>query len=236
MNLSLDDSYRAVSGQKTGLDDFLVKDLDVSNSLFELDAFDLIRPRKLEVLACVAGLTFPSYVVDHLSLLQDRIRNLLPQGLRAYFVEPHNLALELVVLKWPTDVIRPDVLLSFYKFLPGLLPPNKIQIDIRGFQFHRDGCLIAKGFDTDNSFRCLRDNLIKKIPQLPTRQSNWAHIPLGRILEPIGTESYALLRELEVQSQGISLSFSISELKLIHEHRWYMVERDTLARFHIGSL
>ena len=64
---------------------------------------------------------------------------------------------------------------------------------------------------------------------MPKKQSEWAHVPLGRILEPVSSKNFSYLRDFitQLSNQNI-ITIKINSLKYIHEKRWYMEEKDLL--------
>ena len=68
-----------------------------------------------------------------------------------------------------------------------------------------------------------------KILFTPKKQSNWAHIPIGRILEPVGVSNFNNLKKyINASVDDFNHIEKITSMKLIHEKRWYMEERETL--------
>jgi hypothetical protein len=64
---------------------------------------------------------------------------------------------------------------------------------------------------------------------VPDRQSNWAHVPLGRILEPVSGKKFINLKEtikkFSLEKLG---SEKINDAKIVHEKRWYMEKKEIL--------
>ena len=81
----------------------------------------------------------------------------------------------------------------------------------------------------ERSIRNIRSDLISNFKYLPNRQSNWAHIPLGRILEPVSENVFTQIKQKISQLSNLNIGTeNIVEAKFIHETRWYMEERETL--------
>ena len=72
----------------------------------------------------------------------------------------------------------------------------------------------------------IREKMMMAIPNLPKKQSNWAHIPLGRFLEPLNASKKKKINELilNLNKNFTTFSTNINNLHLINEHRWYMEE------------
>ena len=99
--------------------------------------------------------------------------------------------------------------------------------EINGIQINPDGCIIAKGFPFENDFFEIRDFVKKEYHYSSSQnQSNWMHIPLGRILNPLGHKKFDLLREYINSTNNFHFYLKISSIHLIHEKRWYMTEKD----------
>lgn len=225
-------AYQEV-GQRTWLaPDFLESNLEISKALYTPESLVARRPRpkELEVFALVSGLPFPSEFATKLVEVQRGISALLGERLH-YWVEPANFGVEYCVFKWPTDPWKQEWLGPIRDVLAA---SSKLafHLDIGGVQINPDGCIVAKGFDEGSRLFEIREHLRTKILFLPKRQSSWAHVPLGRILEPLGLETFAKLAEFvrTIENQSIA-STEIRSLKLVHETRWYMEERTILNEY-----
>ena len=70
---------------------------------------------------------------------------------------------------------------------------------------------------------------MNNISGLPARQSNWCHIPIGRILDPVGELNFKRLQEIERDSRDDkTFSIKLDSLKMVEEYKWYMEEKDLL--------
>ncbi len=225
-------AYQEV-GDRTWLSgDFSEANLQTSRDLYtpESMAARQPRPKGLEVYALLSGLPFPEEFVDQLVRVQQQISAVLADSLH-YWVAPANLGVEYCVFKWPTELITDGQLAVIREVLGGLrYPPFKFSI--RGIQVNPDGCVVAKGFDGGGVLFAIREELKAAIPFLPARQSGWAHVPMGRILEPLGAEKFGrLLRLAEELKEAPVFSTDIDVLRLVHETRWYMEEKTVLAEY-----
>ena len=83
---------------------------------------------------------------------------------------------------------------SIREALSGLIAP--FLFSVFGIQINPDGCVVAKGYDEGAAIFRVREELKASLSFFPKRQSGWAHIPLGRILEPVGEEKFSKLKFL----------------------------------------
>ena len=103
------------------------------------------------------------------------------------------------------------------------------QIEFKGFQINPDGCVVIKGFDASGEFKKIRDFLCDRLDFLSKRQSSWFHIPIGRILEPVGAEAFGRLGSYISFNDTLFLrSEFVDRVHLISEKQWYMETRTTL--------
>lgn len=232
----LRDAYRAV-GERTWLaTDFSDRDLDASRQLFTPESLQTRRPRPnaLEVYALLSGVAFSQDFADRLVAVQRRISEVLGDCLH-YWVAAENLGVEYCVFKWPKDVWDPRWGNTIDKALAAL-PTQAFQFHVKGVQINPDGCVVARGFDEHSEIFRARRLLRTALPFLPEKQSGWAHVPLGRILEPVGTERFTKLGHLmaELADESIA-STRLDLMKFVHETRWYMEERETIAEYQLGE-
>ena len=189
-------------------------------------------PKTLELFCILGGFPFNNNVIKYLEGFKLSISNILNDSLH-YLVPNNQLAIELAIIKWQNQsfdentIILSEKFLSNYSFQP-------LIFKIQGFQFHDDGAIIARCFDKFGLFRSLRSSLLDSVKELPTKQSSWCHIPLGRILEEINTDKLNKLRELMVFSQkSFSPEFNLYDIKIVHEKKWYQSDSEILYTFKI---
>jgi hypothetical protein len=229
--LSLNESYERVGQETWKNKDFNSSSLLVSRSLFTEDS--LIKrnpkPKNLEVYALLSGLPFDGGFSRELVKVQKEIDQVLDGSLR-YWVLQENLGLEYCVFKWPEYDWNKEWEWQIYNNLPRLNKPFRFVV--YGIQINPDGCIIAKGFDEGEAIFKLRKKIKDRLDFLPDRQSSWAHIPLGRILEPIGEYKFSKLAKLCKELSSIYIaSCEIKTLKFVHETQWYMEERLLLKEY-----
>jgi hypothetical protein len=233
--LLLNNSYNKVGKKTWANKDFKKSLLEVSRNLFTKDSLKEKnpKPKNLEVYALLSGVPFENSFSKELVKIQQKIDQVLDGGLR-YWVLQENFGLEYCVFKWPECDWNREWESQIYNNLPRLERP--FQFDIYGIQINPDGCVIAKGFDEGGAIFKLRQEIKEKLDFLPDRQSGWAHIPLGRILEPIEECKFSKLALLcEELSNTYIASCEIKTTKFVHETQWYMEKRNTLKEFHTGN-
>ena len=225
----LTDSYNNASKEFFDNDDFFISQIQSSVGLFTEKSLNIRipKPKKLEVYALLSGLSFENKMQKRLLNIQNEINALIPEKLK-YFVKPENLGLEHCVFKWPNekwDTNKEKLvnnLLDIYPFEP-------FNLEIIGIQIHSDGCVIAKGYDKALQMQKIRSFFKNNLDFFPEKQSNWSHIPLGRILEPIGEKKYSLLKNYIIKKQNLKIaSTTIKDFKFIFEKRWYMEDRSLI--------
>jgi hypothetical protein len=188
----------------------------------------------LEVFALLSGLPFRVEFTDKLVEVQQKISAVLGERLH-YWVAPANLGVEYCVFKWPTDSWNEEWLGVIQGALTAIRQ-RSYRFSVCGVQINPDGCVVAKGFDEDAVLFRIREQLKAEIPFLPAKQSGWAHVPLGRILEPLGVERFAKLSHLmRTMSDLPMVTTAINSMKLVHETRWYMEEKTILAEYPLAS-
>ncbi len=225
-------SYNARYESFSKLESLTKEHVSISKKYFEnsslLDRNPI--PLKLDVYCVVAGLPFEIAFIKYLRDIKTKLLNILGNSLN-YLVQDSCHAVELIVIKWPDDYFNETIskrLIKYFKnnsFKP-------ITLRTAGIQVHDDGCIILRGIDENSQFRLLRKDIINKLGQLPKKQSNWVHIPIGRILEPLNIEKTTLLKKFCLSTQ-ISPQYKtiINKLYYVHEHQWYQTKIDFLHTF-----
>ena len=223
------DSYNNASKAFFENNDFLIANIQSSTSLFTKESLKIgiPKPKELEVYALLSGISFEYKLQKRLFNIQKEISSIIPKNLK-YFVHPENLGIEHCVFKWPQEKWDSDKekqvnnLLKIYPFEP-------FNLEIIGVQIHPDGCVIAKGYDKSLQMNKIRSFFKKNLDFFPEKQSNWSHIPLGRILEPIGKKKYSLLKNYILQNRNKKFASTIiKDFKFIFEKRWYMEDRSLI--------
>ena len=219
-------SYDLVGQRTWNYNDFLEDSLKLSTNLFTKTSLikKSPKPKKLEVIALLSGLSFSSILQEKIIDVQNLLFNIINKKL-SYWVKPLNLGVEYCVFKWPDQKWNEDwerIVLDEMENLK----LRSYNLFIQGLQINKDGCVILKCYDESSSLFEIRNHMTNNIFFTPKRQSNWAHIPIGRILEPVGDSSFHALRKYVKDSiNKLTHIEKIESIKLIHEKRWYMEER-----------
>ncbi len=233
----LTESYKFVSDKTWLNDDFALSDLETSRELFEAESLEarIPRPKPLEVYALLSGLPFVESVINSIRDVQSSIRQIIGSTLN-YMVHPQNLGLEYCVFKWPDSEWKEEWREQIEYAIRQIDLPT-YQFDVGGVQINPDGCVVARGFDHNRILFKIREHMKAALPFLPARQSGWAHVPLGRILEPVGVKRFAELAKYIQSLDGkILATTEIDTLRFIHETRWYMEERVTLNTYSLHKI
>ena len=232
--ISLSDSYDLVSEKFFQNNDFEISKLENSICLFTEESLELRKPKpkSLEVYALLSGVSFEKSIRKKLFEIQTEIENLIPENLK-YFVYPENLGLEHCVFKWPDNDWNESKEKLIKNFLE-IYPFESFCLDIVGIQIHSDGCIIAKGYDKSMEMSKIRDYFKLHIEFFPQKQSQWSHIPLGRILEPIGLRKYQSLKTFARKYRNTNIASTlIKDFKFVFEKRWYMEEKKIIKHIEV---
>jgi hypothetical protein len=218
-------SYELVGKKIYNRNSLSLKSLESSINLFTKKSLILKKPKPvdLEVYGLVSGLPFSKKTINSINNISSIIKNILKKKI-CYWVKPYNLAVEYCVFKWPLDPWNSkwsDQIIFFLKSSDY----SSFDLHIEGIQLHADGCIIAKGYD-GGFIRKIRSNILSNLSFVPRKQSNWAHIPIARILEPISGELFSELKELISKFSKIKIGEeTISKAYFVHESRWYMEKK-----------
>lgn len=225
----LKNSYESEGKKILDDHDFNLKDLQSSKSLFDNDPNNknIFTPILVEVYAILSGISFDKSFLEHISIVQQRIKTVI-EGSSYYLVEPCNLGVEYAVLKWPNDSLNPKVIDDAKKLLSDA-SLNSFHLNIFGIQMHQDGCIILKCYDENRFIFRLRDQIVSNIKNIPVKQSNWVHIPLGRILSPVGKDKMVKIKSLiKEMDEELNYNLLIDSVHLVHEKQWYMEQKEYL--------
>ena len=230
-NLELEDSYEKKWKDFLNSDGLNDEKLKASINLFnESDSFapSHFVPVAVDLYALLAGLPFKENEIKFLEEIQYKIFKSLNNRL-VYKVKNKNFGLECFVLKWHYENNFELKNLNIIKNYLKNLKLMKFNISFKGVQIHTDGCVIAKFIDENKEFRVLRKQFIDKFDFLPKKQSNWVHIPLGRILYPIEKIQFnELIYTCNDLKNKLDFEIEVDKYSLVKEERWYMEEKTIL--------
>ena len=233
--LCLKKSYDEVGRRTWQNDDFIKSSLDISRNLFTDESLVLRqpKPKRLEVYALLSGLPFSKEFSDKLAAVQQNIAALIDDCLH-YWVLPSNFGVEYCVFKWPDENWNESCSSEINQEL-SLLDNSAFRFTIHGIQVNPDGCIIAKGYDEEGMIFKIRQRLKTNLTFLPKRQSSWAHVPIGRILEPLGSSKFSALAHLISELSDVLIGYDeINSVKFVHETRWYMEDKSILSEFQLN--
>jgi hypothetical protein len=225
LDKDLKKSYELVGNNIYRRDSLTLNSLKSSINLFTKKSIIIKKPRPIdvEVYGLVSGLPFSKDTVDSINNISSVIKKFLKNKI-CYWVKPSNLAVEYCVFKWPTDPWKSSWLNKITHFLK-LSQYSSFDLHLEGIQVHADGCIIAKGYD-GGFIRKIRSDIISNLNFVSKNQSNWAHIPIGRILEPISGHLFFGLKELITKFSKTKISKErITQAYFVHESRWYMEKK-----------
>ena len=228
LNKNLEIDYELVGSEIYRHDNLSINSLKNSINLFTKKSLALKKPEPInvDVYGLVSGLPFSKNIIQPIGNIVNSIKNILKKK-NCYWVKSDNLAVEYCVFKWPMDPWRTkwsDEIICFLKSSNY----HAFDLYVHGIQLHADGCIIAKGYD--NGFlRQIRSNIVKNLNFIPEKQSNWAHIPIGRILEPVTGLLFFELKKLIAKFSKIKIgSEKVKEAFFVHESKWYMEKKKIL--------
>ena len=193
-----------------------------SRELFNAESLHHRSPvtNRLDVYALVSGLQFEKKIQESIANIQNDIGKILGKTL-VFMVKPECLGVEFCILKWPEETYTKAIRDDGIKALSGL-NASSFDLLLSGIQIHTDGCIVARGYDK-GKLRQIRSYFKSRISTLPTRQSKWAHVPLGRILENPSPKIHRDLISYCQISHASSIGIArIEVLKFVHEKQWYM--------------
>lgn len=221
-------NYDEVSSKTWIYSDLKENNLKFSKSLFEFKN-KIVVPKRLEVLALLSGLPFSKLLTYKILYIQKEIDKIIGDT-KHYWVKRNNLGLEYCVFKWPSDKLNQSDIKKISKLVSNI-NIEKFNVFFDGCQLNPDGCVVIKGFDVSKNISNIRDLISKNISFLPKKQSNWFHIPIGRILQPVGKKNFLKLKKFFTKNnEGWGHYEKIKDIKLIYEYQWYMKDRKTLLK------
>lgn len=223
------ESYESVGSLIQQRTDLKKEDLASSRSFFldESLAKKNPVPAEVDVFAILSGISFYEESQLYIKSIIHDLEKLLDDE-TFYFVQPKNLGVEYAVIKWPEDSFSEDLIERTLNFLDRW-DGNSFHLRIEGIQIHLDGCIVLRGIDLGSEIFKFRKKLFSEINGLPLKQSNWAHVPLGRILAPVGQDKMTQIKKTTQElNKKMKHEILIDKIHLVNEKRWYMEEKNYL--------
>ena len=189
-------------------------------------------PKRFDTFAIVCGLPFSSEVQAAFEKHWRHCLAVLGNPL-AYGVEPQNRHTEIFLFQRPEEIFPRD------QVDRAIAESLSIARQMRSFNVKwcfpfmtPDGTIVAPGYDEPAGIVDeLRLNLRNHVSTYPRKQSQWMHVSLGRILEPLSdARCTALLQEMDSRWREVIAEATIDEWLWIWEKQWYMVDRKLLHR------
>ena len=224
--LKLESRYRQIRQQVENFRDFPDAEQAKSRALFELQD-NVARPRRFDVWTCLAGLPLPNKLTESFQQISQQVRTLLPGQVRFYEVMPENYHWEVFIIKRPLEEVPVEQLTDAGDIFRGIFSQESpFQIRYGGFLVTPDGTVLVQGI---GEFDRLRHKLRSAIPFASPKQSQLGHISLGRILDPVGEETFSQLKQMVRDSQHqVYGDWEIAEVKYVYERQWYMEDREII--------
>lgn len=216
---------------------------DVSGSkfFFELNSDETPKiingspiPRRFDTYALVCCLPFPEFFQK---ILEDHWKNFLALlgNPISYGVKPRNRHIEIFLFQRPEELFLQEQIQAGIKSSLSMsrgLPPFKISF--RYPFIAPDGTIVVPGFEDAGVIEGFRSKLREKLSVYPKKQSQWLHISLGRILEPLDEVRMApLLHHMESNWGKVIGEVTVNTLLWTWEKQWYMVDKEILATLDI---
>jgi len=231
----LEPRYRAV--WETTLQDRQLSAEHVADSRFSFDFQNKQPvPKRFDTYAILCGLPFSQSAQNVLERCWQRCLSVLQHPL-AYGVSPANRHTEIFLFQRPEEMFsRAEVQTGIQASLPIAGEVHRFKIVLRHPFLTPDGTIVAPGFDEPaGTIDALRARLQQAVTACPKKQSQWLHVSLGRILEPIAEKR---LRPLLDRMQSLWGEFIdeavVDEFLWIWEKQWYMADREVLDRRRLG--
>ncbi len=227
----LEQRYRAVWERTKNRDHLSGADVAASRFYFEFKDGPPV-PRRFDTYAIVCGLPFQPQMQRALHSYWRRYLATLSSPL-AYGVEPANLHTEIFLFQRPEETFgKEQVDAAIAESLTVLREMSLFRLIFRHPFITPDGTIVAPGYDEPAGVvEALRMKLRENLQIYPKKQSQWVHVSLGRILEPVDQKQWrSLLEEMDLHWGEIVGEAEIGDCQVLWEKQWYMMEREQLHR------
>lgn len=206
------------------------KAVESSRKYFEFDEKGIPTPKRFDTYQIICGLGLNKELNISLAKLWEKIMAGLGNPL-SYSVKPENLHFELFLFQRPSEQFEPEEVEKAINTSKEILKDQKaFSVTLEHPFITPDGTIVTPGYPTPEScVDSIRENLKKGVKTSPEKQSQWFHVSLGRILEPITKNRLAnTLAEIDGAWGNTVGEFEIRELLWTHEKQWYMVNKEIL--------
>jgi hypothetical protein len=233
----LEAKYRAV-WQKT-LRNRCLSAEDVANSRFFFSFEESSRtakpiavPKRFDTYGIIVGLPFSESLQATLEVVWQRCLLELGNPL-SYGVEPANRHTEIFLFQRPGELFAAEQRnASLERSLMIAREMAAFQVTFRHPFITPDGTIVLPGFDDPPGIVAdFRSSLRSQLPAFPQQQSQWLHISLGRVLEPMDARSLEpFLISMQSHWGEMVAQTQVDELLWVWEKQWYMVDREVVHR------
>lgn len=215
------------------------EDVAQSRFYFDFDNSADPTPKLFSTFGVVALLPMAVEIQEELQRAWDHSMALLNHPL-AYGVEPPNRHVELILFSRPEEqlperVIYESIEKSYEKIR--VKPTQAFTVTFQHPFMTPDGTIVVPGYPSptsavDDFRKVVRDAVGEG--NIPKRQSQWLHISLGRVLEPLTNKRLEpFLRECQEFWGKPIVDLAINRVLWTHEKQWYMLKRDVLHEVHL---
>jgi hypothetical protein len=230
--------YSAVWEKTLANGELKLDEINKSRFFFEVDGSGVLImensapvPKHFDTYAIVC---FPLHNALH-QMLDDLWEQflLLVKNPIAYGVRPQNRHVEIFLFQRPGELFtEPEVLRGINRSLRVSQTMSPFKIAFYYPFLTPDGTIVVPGLDepagTVDNFR---NKLRAELQTYPQKQSQWVHISLGRILEPIDTVRLKPLLYLMQSHRDQRIGeVLVNELIWTWEKQWYMTDKKILHR------
>jgi len=224
--------YRAVWERTVSQRALTAESVSESRFFFDFPVDGKPTPRRFDTYAIVCGLPYPGTLQRTLKAQWEQCISSLGNPL-AYAVLPPDLHTEIFLFQRPGETFSAEeVEASIQSSLS--IPENisSFQLTLHHPFITPDGTVVVPGVDSPGgTIDTLRDALRSEVKVYPQKQSQWMHISLGRILEPLSEQRLApLLNEMTAHWREVIGETTVGELLWTWGKQWYMLDREILHR------
>lgn len=197
-------------------------------------------PKVFDTYGVVALMPMSAETQTTLTHTWDYILKNLQQPL-AYAVEPDKRHVELILFSRPEETF-PEAAIhravdKSYESLRAN-PPHKFRAVFCHPFITPDGTVVIPGYpEPATAIDDFRTSVRMAVGEnIPNRQSQWFHISLGRILEPLSSERMLSAFDDMQENWGKPLAeLLIDKVMWTHEQQWYMLQKTILHELELAA-